>query len=228
MNISCTRLLFIAAIVLMGQFVFAQDDTEVFNENAFAVNHNVSKTYDVNFELSNRAFVYTDNEVTYRMRQVQISHFSKLKLDLKQSIALGLMYRNREAFEDSSNEIRITQQYNNKSVFRTLRFGHRLRSEQRFFERFTAFRFRYRLALDLPLQGLKLDVGETYFVLTNEALYTSAKTIKPELEYRVSPAIGILLSKDLNFKFGVELRLNKINIATEESVFLNSALVLKI
>ncbi len=214
--------------MLLGLTNYAQNDTEVFNENAFAIQHRANERYAVNFELSNRAFVYTDEGIVYRMRQVQISHFSTLKLDLKQSVALGLMYRERAAFEDSSNEIRFTQQFNKKTIFKTLRFGHRFRSEQRFYDDFTAFRFRYRLALDIPLQGLKLDVGETYFVLTNEALFTSANSYKPELEYRLSPTIGLLLSKDLNFKFGVELRLNRINIETEETVFLNSALVLTI
>lgn len=227
MNILCTSILVLLA-ALFGPHCHAQDNTEVFNENALAVRHSFDKTYSVNFELSNRAFVYADDHVLYKMRQVQLSHFSALKLDLKQSIALGLMFRNRSVFEDSSNEIRFTQQYNRKSIFKTLRFGHRIRSEQRFYDNYTAFRFRYRLALDLPLQGLKLDVGETYLVLTNEALLTSAKINKPELEYRISPSFGVLLSKDLNFEFGVELRLDKINIKTDETVFLNSSIELKI
>jgi hypothetical protein len=206
----------------------AQDNTKVFNENVFALRHSFSKSYSVNFELSNRAFVYRDDNVLHKMRQVQISHFSALKLDLKQSIALGLMYRNRDIFEGLSNEFRLTQQYNQKSIFKTLRFGHRFRSEQRFYDEFTAFRFRYRLALDIPLQGLKLDVGETYLVVTNEGLLTSAKIHKPEIEYRISPSIGILLSEDLNLEFGVELRLDKLNIKTEESIFLNTSIELKL
>lgn len=227
MNTSCTKLLILGLL-----FVFvkakAQDNTEVLNENVFGLRHSFTKSYSVNFELSNRAFVYTEDTVLYRMRQVQISHFSALKLDLKQSIALGLMYRHRDAFEDSSNEVRLTQQYNRKSIFKILRFGHRFRSEQRFYEEFTAFRFRYRLALDIPLQGLKLDIGETYLVVTNEGLLTSAKTHKPEIEYRISPSIGILLSEDLNLEFGVELRLDKLNIKTEESIFLHTSIELKL
>jgi hypothetical protein len=178
--------------------------------------------------LSNRAFVYTDDTVLYKIRQVQISHFSALKLDLKQSIALGLMYRNRDVFENSRNEVRLTQQYNRKSIFKTLRFGHRFRSEQRFYDEFTAFRFRYRLALDIPLQGLKLDVGETYLVVTNEGLLTSTKIHKPEIEYRISPSLGVLLSEDLNLEFGVELRLDKLNIKMEERIFLNTSIELKL
>ena len=213
---------------MFGLFSGAQNNTEVFNENGFALRHRFGKLYSVNFELSNRAFIYRNNSSIYRMRQLQISHFSDFKLDLRQNIALGLMYRNRGAFEDSSNEIRLTQQYNLKSIFKTLRFGHRFRSEQRFYDQFTAFRFRYRLALDVPLQGLKLDIGETYFVVTNEVLWTSTKISKPEFDYRISPSLGILLSKNLNLEFGVELRLEKVNIKTDEVLFFNTSVDLNI
>ncbi|WP_425076681.1 DUF2490 domain-containing protein [Psychroserpens sp. S379A] len=228
MSTLCTRIILVIVILFLGIDMNAQNDTEIFNENAIAIRHNLSNTYSINFELSNRAFVYTNENIIYQMRQVQVSHFSTLKLDLKQSIAFGLMYRNRDAFEDSSNEFRLTQQYNTKSIFKTLRLGHRFRSEQRFYDNYTAFRFRYRLALDLPLQGLKLDVGETYLVVTNEALLTCATIQKPSIAYRLSPSFGILLSKDLNIEFGVELRLDDITIKTEDTIFLNSSIELKI
>ncbi|WP_299225447.1 DUF2490 domain-containing protein [uncultured Psychroserpens sp.] len=227
MNTLCTKVIsFVFLFVSVG--VNAQNDTEVFSENAFALRRNFNNTYSTNFELSTRAFIYTNNELLYKTRQIQIAHFSTLKLNLKSSVALGLMYRNRGAFEDSSNEIRLTQQFNKKSIFKTLRFGHRFRSEQRFYDSFTAFRFRYRLALDVPLQGLKLDVGETYFIVSNEGLFTSAHSFKPEIEYRLSPSIGMLLSDDLNIELGLELRLDRLNITTEETLFFNTSIELKI
>lgn len=228
MNTLSTKLLVIISILLCWQPFYAQHSTEVFNENAFALRHSPNKIYSMNFELSSRAFLYTNSNSLYQMRQIQISHFSALNLDLKQSIALGVMYRNRSAFENSSNEIRLTQQYNFKSLLKVLRLGHRFRSEQRFYDTFTAFRFRYRSALDIPLQGLKLDVGETYLIFTNEVLLTNAKVQKPEFEYRLSPTLGLLLSKNLNLEFGVELRLNKLNIKTEETLFFNTSIEIKI
>lgn len=227
MNTSCIR--FIPFLILFVSLSsHTQNDTEVSHENVFAIRHSFSNSYNANFELSSRAFMYTEDETVYRLQQLQLSHFSTFKLDLKQSLALGLMYRNRDAFEDSSNEIRITQQYNFKTISRTLRLGHRLRSEQRFFDNFTAFRIRYRFAIDVPLQGLKLDVGETYLVITNEGLLTTTKVRKPEIGYRLSPSLGILVSKDLNIEFGLELRLSEINIKTEESIFLNTSVELSL
>ncbi|MGB3605754.1 MAG: DUF2490 domain-containing protein [Psychroserpens sp.] len=226
MSISCIRVL-VLFIFCIPAFGHAQD-TEAFHEHEFAFRHKVNKTYSVNFGLSSRAFVYTNEALAYTLRQLQVSHFSNFKLDLRHSIGLGLMYRNRDVFEDTSNELRLTQQFNRKSIFKTLRYGHRFRSEQRFYDAFTEFRFRYRLALDRPLQGLKLDVGETYFVLGNELLLTNSKINKPELEFRVSPSVGLLLSEDLNIEFGVELRLDRLNIKTEETLFFNTSIDFRI
>ena len=227
MNTLCTKL-FVVLFLVIAINSQAQDNTEMFHEHEFATRHSVTKAYSINFALSSRAFVFTDDDLTYRMRQLQLSHFSTLKLDLRHSIGLGLMYRNRDAFEASSNEIRLTQQLNRKTVSRTWRLGHRFRSEQRFYDDYIEFRFRYRFAMDVPLQGLKLDVGETYLVITNEGLLTNSNRIKPEIEYRFSPSVGVLLTEDLNIEFGLELRLDKLNIATEDTVFFNTSVELKI
>ncbi len=227
MNILCTKIL-VLLVVLLGIKGTAQNDFEVLSESALAIRHDFSSNYNANFELSTRAFTYKDADMTYATRQVQIGHFSTLRLNLKNSIALGLMFRNRSLFEDSSNEIRLTQQFNRKSILQTLRFGHRFRSEQRFYNAFTAFRFRYRLALDLPLQGLKLDVGETYFVVSNEALWTTSNAFRPFLEYRISPTFGLLLTERLNLEFGLELRLEKLTTTTEKSLFFNTSVEIKI
>jgi len=227
MNTSCTKLL-VLFVMLFGIKGLAQDYLETFSESAFALRHRVNKSYSTNWELSTRAYLNQDDQFSYVTRQIQFGHFSTYKLNLKNSIALGLMYRNRDVFENSSNEVRITQQFNRKSIYKTLRFGHRFRSEQRFYKNFTAYRFRYRLALDLPLQGLKLDVGETYLVITSEGLLTTAKPNKPEIEYRLSPAVGILLSEQLILEFGVELRLDEININTNEVLFFNTSVDFRI
>ncbi len=227
MNTSCIKLL-LFVILSVNFFGYGQNDFEMLHENAFSLRHSFSKNYNANFELSSRAFAYTNEDFVYNLQQLQISHFSTFKLDLKQSLALGFLYRNREAFEDSSNEIRLTQQYNLKSISRTFRLGHRFRSEQRFYNDFTAFRFRYRFAIDVPLQGLKLDVGETYLILTNEGLLSTAKNAKPEIGYRISPSIGLQASNDLTIEFGIELRLSELNINTRESIFFNTSVDLRL
>lgn len=84
------------------------------------------------------------------------------------------------------------------------------------------------MALDIPLQGLKLDVDETYFMISNEALLTSTVPQKPEIGYRLSPLIRIQLSKNLSLEFGIKLRLEDLNIKTDESLFFNASVEIKI
>lgn len=106
---------------------------------------------------------------------MDLAHFSKLKIRDNQSIALGLQYRFRQNFENGENELRLTQQYNITNKPNAVRFGHRLRTEQRITNSLTTHRFRYRFALDFPLVGEKLDTGEPYFVGSFENLLSVAK-----------------------------------------------------
>ena len=227
MRTLCSKSLFILALFfsILG---FGQNNFEAFNETEFAINHGVSDTYKMNFALSSRDYLYTNDEFRFKVRQVQIGHFSTYKLDLKNSISAGLMYRNRGLFEDSSNEIRVTQQYVYKTLMSTLRTGHRLRSEQRFFDHSTTFRFRYRFTIDIPLQGLKLDTGESFFVLSNEALWSLNKTAQPSVDFRISPEIGWQISDDFILALGLTYRLENINTTLGHVLFFNTSAALKL
>ena len=203
MNISCISSV-VGILFLLSFECFSQSNFESFNENEFAINHSVNSRYKVNFSLSNRNWMYTDEQLFFKTRQVQISHFSSIKMDLKNSVSVGLLYRNRSVFEDSSNEIRLTQQYVYKTLMSAIRVGHRFRSEQRFYSESTTFRFRYRFTIDLPLQGLKLDTGESFFVLSNEALWSLNKFDTASIDYRLSPTVGWKLTDDFVLSVGVE------------------------
>jgi hypothetical protein len=137
------------------------------------------------------------------------------------------MYRNRDLFEDSSNEFRITSQLNIKGVGDHLRVGHRFRIEQRFFTGLTVHRLRYRIALDLPLNGYKLDLGEFYLTSATSLLWNISKDI-PELDNRTSVQIGWFYSKSLKLQIGLEHRFNEINRASNHDMFLLTSAIFKI
>ena len=109
-----------------------------------------------------------------------------------------------------------------------LRFGHRFRLEQRLFENTTELRSRYGFAVDLPLNGEKLDVGESYFMASSEFLYNVGNDIKPELDNRTGAHIGWALSKNLNFQVGLEYRFVTFNIATEHELYFLSSIELEL
>ena len=160
-----------------------------------------------------------EGETTFSNRQIDLVHFSNYKIRENQSLAFGIQYRFRESFDGGANELRLTQQYNQRSRPFVIRFGHRIRSEQRITKARTTHRFRYRFALDFPLQGEKLDVGEAYLVATVEPLLSVTRGRNPEYDGRISAQIGWQLQKDFKIQFGTEYRMEDFTHTLPEHVF---------
>ncbi len=241
MILSCQELLFKArmitfytrfftafAIVLCSYSVQAQNDFTTFFEPSFSVNHTVNDTYKVNFATKARNYVYRDDEFEFTMRQLELIHFSTYSFNSNHSLSAGIMYRFRENFEDSCNELRLTQQYNYVNRPNVIRFGHRFRTEQRITTEHIIHRFRYRFTMDFPLQGEKLDLGEPYFVANTELLLSVASAELPQLDQRFTAQIGWQWTKNLQFQTGLEYRFEDFNNTTREILFVLTSVVLKI
>ena len=109
-----------------------------------------------------------------------------------------------------------------------MRFGHRFRFEQRLLSELTILRSRYRFALDFPLSGEKLDVGESYLIMSMEALLSQSSAIKPELDHRTTANIGWVISKKSKIQLGLDYRFEAFNINTEYRLFVLSSFILKV
>jgi len=225
---SCTRPITIATMLIVSFNISAQEDFEGLGESAFALNHKTSNNYKINFALRSRYYLYQDETFNIENRQLDLVHFSTFSLDYNHSLSLGIQYRFRESIDGGENEFRFTQQFNYTKTNEAKRFGHRLRLEQRLFDDLTIIRFRYRFALDTPLNGKKLDVGESYIMTSIEALLSCSKFIKSEVDHRTTLQIGWLLSQKLKLQLGLEYRFESFNIITEEKLFLLSSCILKI
>ncbi|WP_400075236.1 DUF2490 domain-containing protein [Winogradskyella sp. R77965] len=208
--------------------LFSQSDFEGLGETSFSLNHKVSGDYKINFAVRSRYYLYQDNDFNFENRQLDMVHFSTLNLDYNHSLSLGVQYRLRESIDGGSNELRLTQQFNYTKRNLALRFGHRVRFEQRILENLTILRSRYRFALDFPLNGEKLDVGENYLITSMETLLSHSKKIKPELDNRTTVHLGWLVSETLKMQFGLEYRFEALNIKTEEKLFILTSLILKV
>ena len=228
MSMSFTKYILLIGIGLLGCLVFAQDDFEGLGETSFALNHKVNSDYKINFSVRSRYFLYQDDNFNFENRQLDFVHFSSFNLDYNHSISLGVQYRIRESIDGGSNELRLTQQFNYTKNNGALRFGHRVRSEQRILEAFTILRSRYRFTLDFPLEGEKLDIGELYLITSMEALLSNNKAAKPELDHRTTSHIGWLISEYLKLQLGLEYRFEAFNINTEEKLFVLTSVILKV
>lgn len=207
---------------------FSQSNFETLGETTFAVNFNVNKSYIMNFDIRSRYYFYKNDQIFFNQRQLDIIHFSTFNLNYNQNISLGIQYRNRDLFENFSNEIRVIEQFNFKNNKIGFRIGHRFRTEQRYLLSSTIFRQRYRLTFDIPLNGEKLNIGETFLVTSIETLLSINKLSKPEYDYRTCLLLGWQVSKDFIFQGGIEYRLEAFNINTEHKLFLLTTGILKL
>ncbi len=224
----CIRYVLLFFLVLLSSNAFAQDDFETLGETGFAVNHKVNSDYKMNFAVRSRYYVYQDAAYAFDFRQIDLAHFSSFNLDYNHSLSLGVQYRFRESIDGGSNELRLTQQFNYTKKKLGVRFGHRVRMEQRILDDFTILRTRYRFALDFPLNGEKLDVGESYLITSLEALLSLSKKIKPEIDQRTTAQIGWLLTEKLKVQLGLEYRFEAFNSNTEERLFILTSIILKV
>ncbi|WP_256867402.1 DUF2490 domain-containing protein [Winogradskyella forsetii] len=208
--------------------LFSQSDFEGLGETALALNHKFNSNYQINFAVKSRYYLYQDEAINFENRQLDFVHFSTFNLNYNHSFSLGAQYRIRESIDGESNELRFTQQFNYTKKNQALRFGHRFRFQQRIFDALTVFRSRYRIALDFPLNGQKLDVGESYVVTSMEALLSVSDKMKPEFDHRTTSQIGWLISEKSKLQIGLEYRFEAFNLNTENKLFILTSYILKV
>ncbi|PQJ77419.1 DUF2490 domain-containing protein [Polaribacter glomeratus] len=163
--------------------------------------------------IESRAIVYDDN-YQFSHNLVDVSSILSLKTNLNQSFNFGyiIRFRNEEIIH------RTFQHYNFVYQFSSLKIGHRFAFEQ-FYQpkKQTTFRTRYRVSLEKPLNGERVDVKEFYIKLGNEYLYDFKTN---DLEIRVTPNLGFKASKRDKIEFGLDYRLGRfIENATKNNLW---------
>lgn len=222
--------LIIGILIFAGsQLILAQDNMQSLGETAFSINHKISKSYSINFAARSRYFLYEDGILKYKQQQIDVFHFSTFSLNYNHKLSFGVYYRHRGWFDSrGDNETRFTQQFNYTKQKLGVRFGHRFRTEQRLLNTKTIFRQRYRFAVDFPLNGEKLDIGEAYLVSAVEGLLSLSKPDKPETDIRLSSQIGWQVTQQLKLQAGLEHRAEVFNLVAKHYLFLLTSAVLKI
>lgn len=217
-------------VVFIGiQNLQSQGNTIAYWEPEVAFNYKLTPLLKQNFSLTNRNYLYNDQNTQLTIRQIEITHFSSLTLDPYKSIGLGVQYRFREPFEkEKENELRFTQQFNITKKNNSVRFGNRFRLEQRIQASNLVHRFRYRFAIDIPLKGLKMDIGEPYFIVSTESLLSVGKSIKPMYDQRFTSQIGWSISQHLKAQLGLQYRMENYNEDTEHVFFFLNSMVISL
>ena len=220
----------VVALFFGGIFsIYSQENFTGFMQTAFNVDYKVKPLYSHNNGLELRNYFYDKEETSWDVQQIDLSHFSQLKILDNQSIALGLQYRFRKLFKvKSDDEIRITEQYNITKRGFNFRHGHRFRWEQRIKPKNLIHRFRYRYAIDIPLKGSQLDFKELYIALATESLLSTGTQIKPEIDQRLYVDFGWIFSEKLIFEIGLEYRGENLFETIENILLINTSINLSL
>ncbi len=142
-------------------------------------------------------------EWDYQYENTDLQFFASKKVNPFISLALGYQYGIETG---DKNTHRTIQQFS--YVFRpgNLKWGHRVRAGQTFYEdEPTKFRFRYRLSVEIPLQGQSIDYNEFYVIASDEFLY-AYQDKDQEYENRLAMYIGYLFENNSKFQLGIDYR----------------------
>ena len=185
-----------------------QDKFNGYYEPYIELGFDITENYALEFTVEERTILYDEESFKFKVQQIDLSHSSKLKLDDKNSFAVGIQYRFEENFiKSEENELRITEEYTYSFQPKATDFEFRIRAEQRLTSSAISHRFRYNFAASRSLKGQNIDRGEAYITGDLETLLTLAKAYLPEYEQRIGAGIGWAFSNFLKLEFVTEYRL---------------------
>lgn len=198
-------------VFIFGFFSFLCFSQENFNFGLlpkFVVSKKLNdKTKWVN-SIENRNIVYDDvYQLTYNL--VDLSSILSYKIASNQSFNFGYILR----FRGNETIHRLFQHYNFVNDFTALKVGHRFAFEQ-FYQtnEKPSYRTRYRISLEKPLNGERVDVKEFYLKFGNEYLYDF-----DDLEIRATPYLGYRASEKDRVEVGLDYRLSGLLISGTEN-----------
>lgn len=167
----------------------------------------INKKWGLNFKFENQQQFKAGNfedtvPFDYNYNRTDLALVASRKSFLTNKLAGGYMYRRK----GKSDIHRLVQQFAFNKQYESFRLAHRIAADQTFESgEVPIFRFRYRLATELPLSGTKLDIKEFYFKINQEQLHIF-EAGSYNLELRLVPVIGYALNKANKLEAGVNYR----------------------
>lgn len=174
---------------------------------ALNLNTGLSPRYSLNLKLESRqalrAGFFSETPLSrYEYVLTDLSLIASREVGLRNKVALGYLAR----FRQGRVVHRTIQQLAFIQFFNTFRLGHRLRFDQTFRpEQAVELRLRYRLTIELPLQGQAVDPREFYLKGNNEYL-ASFQEGTSDLEIRLAPFLGYVFSDANKLECGLDYR----------------------
>jgi len=167
--------------------------------------------WSINCKLETRHLVQEgtfggDRKNNYEYVLSDVSLFFAKRVGLNSRLSGGYLFRYREG------EIihRAIQQYTLIQKLTGFRISHRIVTDQTFLTSGAVeYRFRYRLAAEVPLNGLSVDFKEFYLKIGKEYLGSIENSIY-DMEIRLIPMIGYSLAENHKIEIGLDYRVNSL------------------
>lgn len=141
------------------------------------------------------------SELNYRYLLTDYSTLVSRKIGLNNSLAAGYLMR----VEEGAIDHRLIQQFTLIQRFATFRLAHRFGSDQTFGNVEPTFRFRYRAAVEIPLNGQSVDPREGYIKVGHEYLF-SLQATEAQVEMRLIPFYGYMIDERNKIEAGIDYR----------------------
>lgn len=161
----------------------------------------------INFKIENQHILFNNSDEVedkfqFKHYRTDIMAFYDYRISPTKSISLGLFHR----FQEDEDGNRIIQQFLALKRLRSLRLTHRLRTDQTFTKNDPIeIRLRYRLSLEIPLNGATLDPGEHYLLLSGESIFSN-KGNEREIENRLAFSWGKLFLNGQKLEWSIDYR----------------------
>ena len=168
----------------------------------------ISGNFSQTYKIENQHFLFRDgtneNGFVYEYERTDLQLFVNYKFAGNWKASIGYQLRVEEQW---NTHHRLIQQVATSTRVRDLRLAHRIRIDQTL-ERSEpfVFRTRYRAALEIPLNGDKIDPKEFYLVLSDEPIYSIDSRRNSELENRFVVTVGHFFSNSNKLELSVDHR----------------------
>lgn len=200
---------YIMLVILLGGNLSvgkAQERFTSFTEPFISLKYKATKNYTAQFHLGNRNYLYQDQNYTYKVQLLDLTHISTFILAQKSELGVGARYRIGNRFNlDAEEEFRFIQ-FLKWRFPKTSFLQQRMQLEQRIIKNIIKFRTRFALQVTLPIPNKSL-LSMDFIKIITESLWQLSPINEPDLEQRLGCVPGWNIKSHLKLETGVQYRL---------------------
>ncbi len=188
--------------LLSNKSLLAQSDYSVELLPQFNISKSIDKKQKLFFRTEPRFRLADNNNSLAAYVRADFFVLYSLKISNDWQFAAGYTLRH------TNNGVghRLTQQFSTLTKLENYRLAHRFLADQTFYKnRAVSLRLRYRLGIELPLEGQSIDEKEFYLRFANEYLVAYRKP-NFDAEIRIIACAGYVFNKNFRIEAGLDYR----------------------